>query len=390
MVEASPRSCSLREDERLEQFERHLLRQTALMQTQRRTDHDDRTTGVVDALAEQVLTETTLLALDHVGERLERALVGASDRTAAAAVIEQRIHRFLQHALFVAHDDVRRVQLEEPAQTVVAVDDATIQIVQVRGRKAAAIQRHQRTQIRRQHRQHGQHHPLRLVAGLDEGLEQLQALGEALDLGFRVRAGDLFANLQHFRREIQRLQQLEHGFGAHAGIEFIAVLLDGFEIQLVGQQLAALQLRHARLDHDERFEIEHALDLAQRHVEHQADTRWQRLQEPDVRGRAGQLDVTHALATHLRLRHFDAALFADHAAMLQTLVLAAQALVVLYRSEDLRAEKTVTFRLERAVVDGLRLLHFAVRPRADHFRRGEPNTDRVEILDRGLLLEQLQ
>ena len=176
------------EDEGLEQLQRHLLRQAALVQAQRRADHDDRTAGVVDALAEQVLAEAALLALDHVGQRLQRALVGAGDRAAATAVVEQRVHRFLQHALLVAHDDVRRVELQQPAQAVVAVDDAAVQVVEVGGREAAAIQRHQRTQVRRQHRQHGQDHPLGLVAGLDERLEQLQALRQALELGLGGRA----------------------------------------------------------------------------------------------------------------------------------------------------------------------------------------------------------
>ena len=65
-------------DERLEQLERHLLRQPALLQAELRTDDDHRTTRVVDALAEQVLAEPALLALQHVGERLERAV--ARDR----------------------------------------------------------------------------------------------------------------------------------------------------------------------------------------------------------------------------------------------------------------------------------------------------------------------
>ena len=158
------------EDERLEQFQRHLLRQAALVQLQLRSDHDDRTAGVVDALAQQVLAETTTLALDHVGERLQRTLVGAGHRLAATTVVEQRIDRFLQHALFVAHDDFRRLQFEQALQTVVAVDHAAIQIVQIGGREAAAIERHQRTQIRRQHRQHFQDHPVGLDAGLLECL----------------------------------------------------------------------------------------------------------------------------------------------------------------------------------------------------------------------------
>src|SRR5882757_6959231 len=100
--------------------------------------------------------------------------------------------------------------------------------------------------------------------------------------------------------------------------------------------------------------------------------------------------MAHALAAHLGLSHLDAALLAHHAAMLQPLVLAAQALVILHGSEDLRAEQAIAFGLEGAIVDGFRLLHFAVRPRADHVRRGKSDLDRIEILDRYLLLEQLE
>ena len=173
----------LAEDEGLEQLQRHLLGQAALVQLERRADHDDRAAGVVDALAEQVLAEAALLALDHVGQRLQRALVGAGDGAAAPAVVQQGIHRLLQHALLVAHDDVRRDQVQQALEAVVAVDDAPVEVVEVGGREAAAVQRHQRTQVRRQHRQHGQDHPLRAVAGLEERLHQLEALGQPLDLG---------------------------------------------------------------------------------------------------------------------------------------------------------------------------------------------------------------
>jgi hypothetical protein len=61
-----------------------------------------------------------------------------------------------------------------------------------------------------------------------------------------------------------------------------------------------------------------------------------------------------------------------------------------HRPEDLGAEQPVTFRLERAVVDGLRLFHFAVRPRADFLRRREANLDRVELFFLRYLFEQIQ
>ena len=133
-----------------------------------RTDHDDGTARVVDALAEQVLAEAALLALQRIGERFQRAVVGAAQHAAAAAVVEQRVHGFLQHALFVAHDHVRRVQLDQLLQPVVAVDHAAVQVVEIGGGETAAIERHQRTQFRRNHRDHVENHPLRLVAGLAE------------------------------------------------------------------------------------------------------------------------------------------------------------------------------------------------------------------------------
>ena len=50
-------------DERLEQFERHFLWQTALMQFQFWTSHNYRTARIIDALTQKVLAETALLAL---------------------------------------------------------------------------------------------------------------------------------------------------------------------------------------------------------------------------------------------------------------------------------------------------------------------------------------
>src|SRR3989344_2830999 len=109
-----------------------------------------------------------------------------------------------------------------------------------------------------------------------------------------------------------------------------------------------------------------------------------------MRHRRGQFDMAHALAAHLRQRPFHAALLADHAAMLEALVLAAKALIVLHRAKDLGAEQAVTLRLERAVVDGLRLFHFAERPGTDFFRRGQSDANGVEILGLSGLFEKIE
>src|SRR5450432_3667036 len=98
--------------------------------------------------------------------------------------------------------------------------------------------------------------------------------------------------------------------------------------------------------------------MARRHVQRQADARGHALEEPDMAGGHGQLNVAHAFAAHARQRYLDAATVADDAAMLDALVLAAGTFPVLDGTEDAFAEQAALFRLERAVVDGLGILDF--------------------------------
>jgi hypothetical protein len=100
IVETNPFSSNLLKDERLEKLDRHFLGKTALVQFKRGTHHDHRTAGVIDAFTEQVLTETTLLAFEHVRERTQRTFVGAREGLSATAVVEERIDRFLQACAF--------------------------------------------------------------------------------------------------------------------------------------------------------------------------------------------------------------------------------------------------------------------------------------------------
>ena len=121
--------------------------------------------------------------------------------------------------------------------------------------------------------------------------------------------------------------------------------------------------------------------LRARHVEHQADARGHALEEPDVRDRHGQFDVAHALAAHARERHFHAATIADDAAVLDALILSAGAFPVLDRTENAFAEQAAFFRLERAVIDRLRVLDFALGPGADRFGRRDGDRDVLDLID---------
>src|SRR5439155_16843817 len=101
---------------------------------------------------------------------------------------------------------------------------------------------------------------------------------------------------------------------------------------------------------------------------------------PDVHHRRREFDVAHAVAAHFRTRDLDAAALTNDSLEAHALVLAAVALPVLGGTEDLLAEQAVLFRLERAVVDRLGLLYFAVRPHADLVCSGQADAQLGKVV----------
>src|SRR5579864_2352431 len=100
-----------------------------------------------------------------------------------------------------------------------------------------------------------------------------------------------------------------------------------------------------------------------------------------MRAGAGQFHMAQALATHARQRYFDAALVANHTAVLHPLVLSAQALPIGDGTENTGTEQSIALRLEGPVVDGFRLGDFAMRPAPDLFGRCQRDPDGIEIGD---------
>ena len=109
-----------------------------------------------------------------------------------------------------------------------------------------------------------------------------------------------------------------------------------------------------------------------------------------MRHRAGQFDVPHTLAAHFGQGDFHAALLADDAAMLEALVLPAQAFVILHGAKNLGAEQAVALGLKGPVVDGFGLFHFAEGPGADQVLRRQTDLDGVEFVGLSLGLEQVK
>ena len=263
------------------------------------------------------------------------------------------------------------------AKAVVAVDDAAVEIVQVGGGEAAAVELDHGTDLGRDDGEHVDDHPLGAVAALAEGLDDLETLDE---LGLLLAVGilELLAQLGGQLLAVDLLQQLLDGLGADAGLEVVLVLLAHVAVLALRQDLALFQRREAGVDDDIVGKVQDLFQHTRGQVEDQAHAAGDALEIPDVADRGGQLDVAHALAAHLALGDLNAAAVADLALVADLLVLAAVALPVLRRSEDAFAEQTVALGLEGAVVDGLRLLDLAVGPAEDHFGGGNADLNGVK------------
>ena len=182
-------------DKGLEQFQGHMLGQPALMQAQPGTDHNDGPARIVHPFAEQILPKTSAFAFEHIGQGLERPFTGPGQGLPAPAVIKQGINCLLEHPLFIANNDVGRAQLNQAFEAVIAVDHPPIQIIQVGGGKASAVQRHEGAEVGRNDRNHFQDHPLRQIAGVPKRVDDLEAFGDLFAARLAPRFHQLGAQL---------------------------------------------------------------------------------------------------------------------------------------------------------------------------------------------------
>src|SRR3989344_3651805 len=117
------------DDKRSEQFQSHVLRQTALAHLKLRTDDDNRTAGIIHSFSEQVLSESPLLAFQHFRQRLERpSLPLRQGRILASphSVVQQGVNRFLQNSFFVAANNFGRFYFHQFLQAIVPVNDSSV------------------------------------------------------------------------------------------------------------------------------------------------------------------------------------------------------------------------------------------------------------------------
>ena len=173
----------------------------------------------------------------------------------------------------------------------------------------------------------------------------------------------------HVGDELVRVGVVQHLVFLRQGVDDVQILLLSQEVEF----LDAVGFLDTGLDDHILLIIDDGVELLGRNAEQITDLVRQRTEVPDVRHRNGQLDVADAFAAHLLLGNLHAAAVADDTFVADAFVLAAVALVILYRTEDALAEQTVPLGLVRTVVDGFRFEHLAAR--TVQYRIGRFQTD---------------
>ena len=222
-----PEVFEFSDDKRLVEFQSDLLGQSALVETQTWSDDDHRAGRVVDSFSEKVFAEPTLLALDHIRQGLQWSVAASENWAFASTVVKQSIDRLLEHSFFVADDDFGRVEIDQLAQSVVAVDDPSVQIVEVGGCEVPAIEKDQRSQVRRNDGDNVEDHPLGTIFAIADRFDELESIDQFLFALFA--AGLLEFCSENFGEfdQVEILEKLTNGFGTHIGFESIAVLGPG-------------------------------------------------------------------------------------------------------------------------------------------------------------------
>ena len=173
----------------------------------------------------------------------------------------------LQHSLFVPDDHLRSIQIEQLLEPVISVDQTTVEVVEITGGKVTTLEEYQRTKIWRNHRHSLEDHPLRFVAGIEDGFDDLQAPDQSHSL--LLRTGILVLVLEFIKERVQ-LETSDHctdRFRTHVGLELVAILLASEAVFLFTQQCLLLERSITRVDHDIVLVIDHPLQVSRFHVE---------------------------------------------------------------------------------------------------------------------------
>ena len=142
----------------------------------------------------------------------------------------------MEHPLFIADDNLRCSQVHEALEPVVPVNYPPIEVVQVAGGEAAAVQLDHGAELRGQYRQYGQNHVLDPVAAVAEGLHNPKAF-DGLFAPLSGRGLHLVDELLPKGLQVDGPQDGQNRLCAHGSLENAAIGLLQFPIARFGDEL---------------------------------------------------------------------------------------------------------------------------------------------------------
>ena len=150
-------------------------------------------------------------------------------------------------------------------------------------------------------------------------------------------------------------------FCSHSKNE-VRKLIQHFPIILFLDQTVFFKFRTSRIHYDVSIKIKNSLQVPQSHFQNRRYTAWNPFKKPDMGNRRSKLDVSHSFPAYLRLDHFHSALFTGDPTVFHPFVFAADAFVIVNRTENFSTEQTISFRFKCPVIDGFRRADLSIRP----------------------------
>ena len=184
---------------------------------------------------------------------------------------------------------------------------------------------------------------------------------DTLPSGFGSHFPHFFTKMLIQTWKVDFQQKFFDRFCSHSENE-VRKFIQHFPIILFLNQTVFFKFRTPRVHYNVGIKIKYSFKVPQGHFQDGRNTAWNPFKKPNMGNRRSKLDVSHSFPAYLRLDHFYSAFFTGDPTVFHPFVFAADAFVIVNRTENFSAEQTVPFRFECPVIDGFRRANLSIRP----------------------------
>ncbi len=296
-------------------------------------------------------------------------------------VVEKCIYGFLKHSCFVFDDYIRCTKIHKFFQTDISVENPSVKIIEVAcSKSAAAFKRNKRSQIRRKNRKDCENHVFRSFSRTDELIENIDSFLQLCLLVLITAVCKFLFDFLLYGNKIHLFEELSQRSSTRFSIDLVGtVSFKKFVVLFFFKILSFDNTFYLGSENDISFAVDNTAQVRVAHSKKSVDIKRRCFDIPDVSYRSSQSNMSHSLSSDLGFDNFDTAFFTYDTFVFHPSVFTAETLVIVDRTENFCAEKAVSFRFVRSVIECFRFFDLAVRPFEDFFRRSERYLDSLKI-----------